>query len=61
MDPVMAAALITAHATIKALPHSAAPVTQAEKVKRPCKSSAGTMEDRQYIRTSYLDGATTRR
>ena len=45
----MVAALITTHATIHALPHSAAPVTKAKKVKCPCISSAGTMEDRQYF------------
>ena len=36
VDPVVAAALITAHATAHALPHSVVPAAKAEKVKRPC-------------------------
>ena len=49
MDPVVAAALITTHTTVHGLPHSTAPVAKAEKVKRPCISSAGTTEDGQYF------------
>ena len=56
LDPMVAAALITTHATVHGLPHSAAPVAKAEKVKRPCISSAGT---RRIGNTSHPDGVTT--
>ena len=35
MDPAVAAALITAHATVHASPHSIVPVAKLEKKKRP--------------------------
>ena len=44
VDPVLAAALITTHATIHAAPHPVPPVAKAEKVKWPSISSAGTRE-----------------
>ena len=55
VDPVVAAALITTHATAHGLPHSATPVAKAEKVKRPCISSAGTTEDWQYFTSRWSD------
>ena len=55
VDPVVAAALITTHATAHALPHSVVPAAKAEKVKHPCISSAGTMEDWQYFRSRWND------
>ena len=42
---VVAAALLTTHATVHASSHPVVPMAKAEKVKRPCISSAGTMED----------------
>ena len=56
VDPVVAAALITTHATT----HQASrpELTQAarvEKVKRPTISSAGTTEDWQYFRSRWGD------
>ena len=50
VDPVVAAALITAHATIHASSHSVAPVAKAEKVKCP-------LGQRRTGSTSSLDGA----
>ena len=55
MDPVVAAALIMTHATVHGLPHSAAPVAKAKKVKHPCISSAGTTEDWQYFTSRWSD------
>ena len=52
---MVAAALITTHATAHGLPHSATPVAKAEKVKRPCISSAGTTEDWQYFTSRWSD------
>ena len=49
-DPLVAAALITTHS-----PHSVAPAPKAEKVKRPCISSAGTTEDWQYFNSIWSD------
>ncbi len=57
VDPVVAAALITAHST-----SHQAPVTRAssqparvEKVKRPSISPAGTTEDWHYFMTRWAD------
>ena len=55
VDPVVAAALITTHATIHGLPHSTAPVAKAEKVKCPCISSARTTGDWQYFTSRWSD------
>ncbi len=55
VDPVVAAALITTHATVHALPHPVVPAAKAEKVKRPCILSAGTTEDWQYFRSRWSD------
>ena len=55
VDPVVAAALITTHATVHALPHLATPVAKAEKVKRPCISSSGTTEDWHYFISRWSD------
>ena len=55
VDPMVAAALITTHATAHVLPHSIVPAAKAEKVKRPCISSAGTTEDWQYFRSRWND------
>ena len=55
VDPVVAAALITAHATIHASPHSVMSVAKPEKVKRLCISSSGTTEDWQYFRSRWSD------
>ena len=49
VDPVVAVALITAHATVHALPHSIMPVVRPKKVKYLCISSSGTTEDWQYF------------
>ena len=51
MEPVIAAALITAHATS----HGQAQAARAEKVKRPSISSAGTTEDWQYFKSRWSD------
>ena len=51
MEPVIAAALITAHATS----HGPAQAARAEKVKRPSISSAGTTEDWQYFKSRWSD------
>ena len=55
VDPVVAAALITTHATVHASPHLATPVAKAEKVKRPCISSSGTTEDWHYFISRWSD------
>ena len=57
VDPVVAAAFITTHSTVHALPHSAVPVAKAEKVKHSCISSAGTTEDWQYFMSRQDDYA----
>lgn len=50
VDPVVAAALITTHATVhQASGGSTTPAARAEKVKRPSVSSAGTTEEWQYF------------
>ena len=55
VDPVVAAALIAAHPTIHASPHSVVPVVKAEKVKCPGILSSGTTEDWQYFRSRWND------
>ena len=45
VDPIVAAALITTHATIHNATASPAAIAKVEKVKRPTISSAGTSED----------------
>ena len=55
MDSVVAAALLTTHATVHASSHPVVPTAKAEKVKRPCISSAGTTEDWQYFRSRWGD------
>ena len=52
-DPVVAAALIAAHATVHASPHFVVPVAKAKKVKHLCISSSGTMEDWEYFRSRW--------
>ena len=57
VDPIVAAALITTHATV----HQAGPAptaatpARAEKVKRPSISSAGTTEEWQYFLLRWSD------
>jgi len=53
VDPVVAAALITAHATTHSMPHPV--VAKVEKVKRPSISSGGTTEDWQYFKSRWDD------
>ena len=55
MEPVLAAALLTAHATTHGSSHSVAPTARAEKVKRPSISLAGTTEDWQYFKSRWSD------
>ena len=55
VDPVVAAAFITTHAAVHALPHLATPVAKAEKVKRPCISSSGKTEDWHYFISRWRD------
>ena len=52
---MLAAALITTHATVHTAPHPVPPVAKAEKVKRPSISSAGTTEDLQYFQSRWSD------
>ena len=53
VDPVVAAALITTHATTHSVPHPV--MAKAEKVKRPSISSGGTTEDWQYFKSRWDD------
>ena len=58
IDPVIAAALITTHATTHQSPGgvaAAAPTARPEKVKRPHISPAGTTEDWQYFKSRWSD------
>lgn len=56
VDPVVAAALITTHATVhQASGGSTTPAARAEKVKRPSVSSAGTTEEWQYFILRWSD------
>ena len=52
---MLAAALITAHATTHGSSHGAMPTARAEKVKRPGISSARTTADWQYFRSRWGD------
>ena len=52
-DPVVAAALITAHATEHNFSGAGASTARVEKVRRPCVSSAGTSEDWQYFTSRW--------
>ena len=55
-DPVIVAALITAHATSHATPPtSAGPVARVDKVKRPTISPAGSTEDWKYFKSRWDD------
>ena len=49
VEPVIAAALITAHATSHQAPSQPTQMARVEKVKRPSISLAGTTEDWQYF------------
>ena len=51
VESVLAAALITAHATT----HAPTQAAKAEKVKRPSIASSGTTEDWQYFRSRWSD------
>lgn len=55
VEPVVAAALITAHVTSHRTPGGPTPAARAEKVKRPSVSSAGTTEDWQYFKSRWSD------
>ena len=55
VDPVVAVALIAAHATIHASPHSVVPIAKPEKVKRPYISSSGTTDNWQYFSSRWND------
>ena len=55
VEPVIAAALITAHATSHRTPSGPTQTARAEKVKRPSVSSAGTTEDWQYFKSRWDD------
>ena len=53
VDPVVAAALISAHATSHRAPDGPGQAARIEKVKRPSVSSAGTTEDWQYFKSRW--------
>ena len=58
VDPVIAAALITTHATTHQSPGgipAAPPTARPEKVRRPQISPAGTTEDWQYFKSRWSD------
>ena len=55
VDAVLAAALITAHATTHRPATSDPPAARVEKVKRPTVSSAGTSEDWSYFKSRWGD------
>lgn len=54
-DPVVAAALITTHATSHQAPEVSTQPARVEKVKRPSISLAGTTEDWHYFKTRWAD------
>ena len=60
VEPVVGAALITAHAISHQTPGGPTQAARFEKVKRPCISSAGTTEVWQYLKSRWSDymGAT---
>ena len=53
MEPVVAAALITTHATSHRTPARLTQAARVEKVKRPSISSAGTTKDWQYFKSRW--------
>ena len=55
VDPVIAAALITTHATSHQTPSQPMQTARVEKVKRPSILSAGTTEDWQYFKSRWGD------
>ena len=55
VEAVIAAALITTHATSHQAPNEPARTARAEKVKRPSISSAGTTENWQYFKSRWSD------
>ena len=55
VEPVIAAALITTHATSHQTPSGPTQTARVEKVKRPSVSSAGTTEDWQYFKSRWDD------
>ena len=55
VEPVIAAALITTHATSHQTPSQPAQTARVEKVRRPCISSAGTTENWQYFKSRWSD------
>ncbi len=55
VDPVVAAALLTTHATTHQTPSASTPTAKVERVKRPSVSSAGTTEDWQYFKSRWDD------
>ena len=57
VDPVIAAALITAHATSHQMPSQPRQTALVEKVKRPSILSAGTTEDWLYFKSRWADYA----
>ena len=57
VDPVITAALITAHATSHQTPSQPRQTALVEKVKRPSISSASTTEDWLYFKSRWTDYA----
>lgn len=55
VDPVIAAALITTHATSHQAPSRVTQAAMVEKVKRPNITSSGTTEDWQYFKSRRGD------
>ncbi len=55
VKPVVADALITAHATSHGTPSGSTQAARVEKVKRPTVSLAGTTEDWQYFKSRWND------
>ena len=55
VEPVVGATLITAYAISHQVPSGPTQMARAEKVKRPCISSAGTTEDWQYFKSRWSD------
>ena len=55
VDPIIVAALITAHATTHATPSTSGPAARVDKVKRPTISLAGTTEDWKYFLSRWDD------
>ena len=55
VEPVIAAALITTHATSHRTPSRSTQTARVEKVKRPNVSSVGTTEDWQYCKSRWND------